>query len=450
MDLLIAFVVFAGTMTGCLVMGWSMAIALFVGLLCFIVTGLYRRFPLKDLLEMVYKGGKTSFVVLEILILIGFLTALWRSSGTISFFVFYGISVITPHLFIVVTFLITLILSFALGTSFGIAGTAGVMLMVLARSGGVDPFVTAGAIMSGAYFGDRCSPASSSASLVAAVTGTTLYTNVNMMLKTGAIPTLITLGIYFFLSWQNPIKVVDHRILTELKTSFDLSWTVILPAAVMLLLPLFKVKIRYAMIASIFSAFMLTLVVQKIQFIDVLHTCIFGYTAESALLSPILSGGGLFSMLEVVLIVLISCTYSGIFEGTGMLNSVQLKLGSIAGSIGLFPAQIVISFLSVGVFCNQTVATILNAQILGNVYKMQEASKEELAIDMENSVITIAGVVPWSIACTVPLGILGVGPSAIPYGVLLYMIPLTYLFTKKIWYNNENRKKEDSYEKKRS
>lgn len=439
MDLLIAFVVFAGTMTTCLVMGWSMAIALFVGLLCFIATGLYRKFPLKDLLRMVYRGGRTSFVVLEILILIGFLTALWRASGTISFFVYYGISAITPHFFIVVAFLLTLILSFALGTSFGIAGTAGVMLMVLARSGGVDPVITAGAIMSGAYFGDRCSPASSSASLVAAVTGTALYPNVKMMLKTGIIPTLVTLAIYTFLSWENPIKVVNQGILAELNANFDLSWLVILPAAFMLLLPLCKVKIRYAMISSIITAYILTLVIQKSQFLDVLHTCVFGYAADSDLLGPILSGGGLFSMLEVVLIVLISCTYSGIFEGTGMLDSVQLKLGGIAGSIGLFPAQIVISFLSVGVFCNQTVATILNAQILGNVYKVQGASKEELAIDMENSVITLAGVIPWSIASSVPLGILGVGPSAIPYSILLYMIPLTYLFTKKIWYDNEKR-----------
>jgi len=434
MDLLIAFIIFAATMTGCLVMGWSMAIALFIGLICFLLVGLYRRFRLKELLRMVYTGGKASFVVLEILILIGFLTALWRASGTISFFVYYGISIITPHMFIVIAFLITMILSFALGTSFGIAGTAGVMLMVLARSGGVDQIVTAGAIMSGAYFGDRCSPASSSASLVAAVSGTNLYSNVKMMLKTGGIPTMITLGIYIFLSYQNPIQVVDQNILTQLESSFDLSWPVVIPAVAMLILPLFRVRIRYAMAASILSAFAITLLVQDSGFAETLKTCIFGYNAQSGLLDKILSGGGLLSMVEVVLIVLISCTYSGVFDGTGMLDKVQKNLGDVTGGIGLFPAQVVLSFLSVGVFCNQTVATILNAQILGKVYEAKGASREELAIDMENSVITIAGIIPWSIACTVPLGILGVGPEAIPYGVLLYMIPLCYLFTKRIWY----------------
>jgi NhaC family Na+:H+ antiporter len=434
MDILVAFIIFAVSMTGCLVMGWSMAIALFIGLVCFVIIGLRREYPFKDIMKMVYIGGKSSFVVLEILILIGFLTALWRASGTISFFVYYGILIITPHMFIVVTFLITLILSFALGTSFGIAGTAGVMLMVLARSGGVDQIVTAGAIMSGAYFGDRCSPASSSASLVAAVSGTYLYANVKMMLKTGVIPTMITLVIYVILSFQNPIQVVDQNILSGLNRSFDMSWPVIIPAFAMLVLPLFKVKVRYAMITSIFSAFIITLVVQGMDLLEILKTCILGYNAESYLLGEILSGGGLTSMIEVIIIVLISCTYSGVFEGTGMLDNIQDRLGNIAVKIGLFPAQVVVSFLTAGVFCNQTVATILNAQILGNVYKSKGASREELAVDMENSVITIAGIIPWSIACTVPLGILGEGPEAIPYGILLYMIPLCYIFTKKIWY----------------
>jgi NhaC family Na+:H+ antiporter len=101
--------------------------------------------------------------------------------------------------------------------------------------------------------------------------------------------------------------------------------------------------------------------------------------------------------------------------------------------VGLFPTQIVASFLSIAVFCNQTVATILNAQVLKGVYEKKGSTSFDLAIDMENSVITLSGIVPWSIACTVPLGILGVGIEAIPYSVLLYVIPLSYLLTKKIW-----------------
>ena len=434
MELFFAFIVFVAALIITLTFEWSMAIALFVGLVVFVLTGLNRKFLFRDLMKMVYIGGKTSFVVLRILVLIGLLTALWRSSGTISFFVYYGISMISPSLFVLITFLITLILSFALGTSFGIAGTAGVLLMVLAQSGGVILAVTAGAVMSGAYFGDRCSPASSSASLVAAVTFTKLYKNVKMMLLTGIIPTLVSLGIYLLLSISNPIENVNTDVLDALKGTFNLSWLVALPALAILVLPLFRVRVTYAMMASIIISFLLTIFLQDQEFFLVLETCIMGYQPESSLLGQVMAGGGLISMIEVIIIVFISCTYAGVFDGTGMLKDTQEKIANLTNYIGLFPTQVVASLLSIAVFCNQTVATIINAQILGEVYKSKGASSENLAIDIENSVITLAGIIPWSIACTVPLGILGVGPEAIPYCVLLYIIPLSYLFTKKIWY----------------
>jgi NhaC family Na+:H+ antiporter len=288
--------------------------------------------------------------------------------------------------------------------------------------------------MSGAYFGDRCSPASSSASLVAAVTFTKLYKNVKMMLLTGIIPTLVSLGIYLLLSISNPIENVNTDVLDALKGTFNLSWLVALPALAILVLPLFRVRVTYAMMASIIISFLLTIFLQDQEFFLVLETCIMGYQPESSLLGQVMAGGGLISMIEVIIIVFISCTYAGVFDGTGMLKDTQEKIANLTNYIGLFPTQVVASLLSIAVFCNQTVATIINAQILGEVYKSKGASSENLAIDIENSVITLAGIIPWSIACTVPLGILGVGPEAIPYCVLLYIIPLSYLFTKKIWY----------------
>ena len=107
-----------------------------------------------------------------------------------------GVKLVAPGLFLVVAFLLCVALSYVLGTSYGVSSTMGVILMALARSGGVDPIITAGVILSGVYFGDRCSPASSAASLVAAVTDTDLYQNVRQMLRTGLLPTLLTLGVY--------------------------------------------------------------------------------------------------------------------------------------------------------------------------------------------------------------------------------------------------------------
>ena len=86
------------------------------------------------------------------------------------------------------------------------------------------------------------------------------------------------------------------------------------------------------------------------------------------------------------------------------------------------------------IFCNQTIATILSEQLLGDMYKKRGASSQELASDIGNSLITICGMIPWSIACAVPLSMLDVGIGAIPFGVFLWLNPLCYIFTKKIFF----------------
>ena len=144
MDLLIAFVVFLLSMVVCLTTGVSMLIALAIGMVCFSAVALKRGFPLEDVLRMILSSTRRSFIVLRVLLLIGLVTALWRTSGTIAFFVYYGVQLITPHFFVLIAFVLSAVLSYALGTSFGVAGTAGVIFMTLARSGGVNELVTAG------------------------------------------------------------------------------------------------------------------------------------------------------------------------------------------------------------------------------------------------------------------------------------------------------------------
>lgn len=443
MDLLIAFMVFTGSMVTCLFLNYSLCYALLIGLICFFITGLFRGYKAIDLFKSAAKGARTSLVVIKFLFFIGCLTALWRASGTIAFFVYYGIKLVTPHLFIFITFLLTMILSFVLGTSFGVVGTAGIMLMILARSGGVNQLITAGAIISGAYFGDRCSPASSAALLAASVSGVKPEDNMKMMLKTSVIPVALTFIVYLILSVKNPIGRLNAEVLTLLKSSFDLSWIVILPAAVLLILPWLKVSVFITIIASSITAFIIAAGFQPGTIVNTFKVCILGYAAPSKALGSILSGGGIVSMIEVMVIVLLSSAYSGIFQGTGMLDHVQQKIGTIADKIGLFPTQIMVSIFSAGVFCNQTIGTILAAQLFGGVYDKKGASQDELATDIGSSILTIAGLIPWSIAASVPLAILSVSPQALLYSVLLYAIPLCYLFTKNIWYKPIDRFKNE-------
>ena len=436
MELFIAFGVFIAAMITAVVTGYSMIIALLIGLAAFLAVGKYRGFTLKSMAEMSKKGIVDSIVVIEVMLVIGALTAVWRASGTITIFVYYGMKIIMPPIFLIVTFVLACLLSYAIGTSFGIAGTVGVIFMALARSGGVDPVVAAGVIMSGIYFGDRCSPASSSANMVAGVTETKIYDNVKVMFKTALLPLIISLGIYSVLSVLNPISHVDKDMVSSFENEFVISPWAFVPAVIMIALPLFKVGVLKAMAASIASGILVACIVQKMAITEVLKICFVGYKADGGGIGAILNGGGIVSMVEIVGILIISGTYSGIFNGTGMLLSLQDKLGKACSKIGRFGVMVCMSIGISAIFCNQTIGTLMCCDLMKQPYLDGGGTKEELAIDMENSVILIACFIPWSIGCSVPLALLGADFTSLPFAVFMYLVPICYLFTKKKWFNN--------------
>ena len=436
--MLFCFGVFLAGVVACLVLGRSLIWALLLGLALFSLLGLKKGFTPRQLAAMAWRQGRDSLIVVPVFLLIGMVTALWRASGTISFFLYYGLEGLRPASFLLVAFLLSAVLSFALGTCYGVTGTAGVVLITLARSGGVDLAVTAGAILSGAYFGDRCSPMSSCATLVAACTGTELYKNVREMLKTALLPTLLTVLAFGVLSRLYPIQRMDSVVLSALRENFDLHWTVLLPAVLMLVLPLAKVPVKWAMAASAATAFVLTVALQGLLVPEALRTAILGYAPRQAELAGILSGGGLVSMVTSGAVVFITSLYAGILEGIDARAPAKDWVERLSRRVGLFPAAVLVSTAVVSVFCNQAVMVMIDAQLLADSYEARGASRTELAMDIANSGVTIAGLVPWSIAITVPLSMLDVGTEAIPWCVLLYMIPLCYFFTKRFYQAGQN------------
>lgn len=434
MDLLIAFILFLITMISAIILDGSMIIALLVGLIAFAGVGLHRKFTFRALAGMGLSGAKESLLVIEVMCVIGFVTASWRASGTITVFVYYGMKLILPPLFLVIAFLLSCLLSYALGTSFGVAGTVGVIFMTLARSGGVDPILTAGVLMSGIYFGDRGSPVSSSANMVAGITETKIYDNVKIMMKTAMVPLLLTLAVYVVFSVKNPISHVDTQLMQTFENEFNLSLWAFAPAAFMLVLPLLKVSVLKSMGASILSGILVAWLVQGMPLLEVLKICVLGYRASGSGLGALLNGGGLVSMLEICVILLISSSYSGIFNGTGMLDSLQEKLSSACTRFGRFTVMAVLSLASACIFCNQTIATLVCKDLLNKPYEEGGASGTELAVDMENSVILIACMVPWCIGCSVPLSFFDVSAACLPYAIYMYAVPVSWFFLKKRWF----------------
>lgn len=430
MELLVAVAVFLACVAGCMVLGLSLAWALLAGFFCFFIVGMRRGHSAGAIWRMALSGMGSALKVLRILLLIGLLTALWRAGGTVAFFVQAGVSLITPNTFVLVAFLLPAVFCMAFGSCFGVVGTAGMILMTIARSGGADLTVTAAAIMSGIYVGERLSPASSSAALTAAVSGVDQREFQANMWRTTPLPFFLAVAVYGGLSLLYPIQRVDAQVMAALEEGFRLTWPTAVPAVVLLGLPWLKVSAVMSIAVSCGLSALCALLVQGMGAGELLRACVLGYQPAQPTLADIMSGGGLISMVNVVFIVLLSCSYSGMFQGTGLLKPVTDQLGRLIDRIGLFATHVVVSLGCCALFCNQTVGIVMSAQLMKEEYRRRGIDPMELAVNIGNSVINLAGLVPWAIAATVPMTTMGVGPAILPLAVYLYLLPLCHWLTK--------------------
>lgn len=195
----IVLTTFALAILGCALSGQSVIWALVFGFFLFTGYGLYRGHSVRALTPMAMKGVKTIFGIAVVLALIGMLTGSWRASGTIARLVNDAAGFITPEWCLLAAFLLNGALSTLTGTAFGTVATMGVITMTMTDAMGINPILSGGAILAGVFVGDRCSPVSTSAALVAVVTQTNLYTNLKLMLKSGMVPFLTASGLYALL-----------------------------------------------------------------------------------------------------------------------------------------------------------------------------------------------------------------------------------------------------------
>ncbi len=299
--------------------------------------------------------------------------------------------------------------------------------MTMGMAMGANPVLTGGAMLSGVLFGDRCSPVSTSALLVSELTGTSIYENIKRMFKTAAIPFAATSIIYIVAGLFSHTGENKSDIAVLFAKEVNITPLALIPAAVILILALFKVKTRYSMLCSIIAAFFVSLFVQKTEITELLQFIVTGYKATLPQLSQMLDGGGISSMVRVLLIVCISSAYSGIFNATGMLRKLIEKLEALAEKTGSFAVTVFVSIFTSMISCNQTLAIILSDSLCSKL----EKDKEQFAIDLENSVVVISPLIPWSIAGAVPLTSAGAPTASLFAACFLYLLPFYYLFVRR-------------------
>ena len=411
--------VFCAGLLLCVVLSIPILYSLGFGLLLFLFYGRRKGFSWRELAGMTFSGIKTARNILVSLFLIGIMTALWRAAGTIPYIVSRTAGWMRPAAFLLMVFLLNSGLSFLTGTSFGTSATMGVICASMGAVMQVSPLLTGGAVLSGVFFGDRCSPVSSSALLVAGVTQTDIYDNIRRMVRTALVPFLLTCLVYSLIGLLLPRNGAVMDLESLFSGAFRLNWITLLPAAAVLLLSVFRINVKLAMGASILVSVPICLFVQGIPFPQILQSALTGFFPENQEVAAMISGGGITSMLNVAGIVCISSAYAGIFRKTGLLDGAKHAVMKISEKTSPFAATLLTSSVSGMIACSQTLTILLTHQLCGSLY----ADPGLEATDIEDTAVVISPLIPWSIAGSAPLAAIGAPASAILASFYLIFIP---------------------------
>ena len=419
MGSIVAILLFSLSLIFCLLLKYSVIYALIVGYIIFVTYGLIKGHDLKVLMKKSFEGVLTVKNILLVFILIGMITALWRASGTIAYIVYMGSKLISPSILILLTFLLCSILSFLIGTSLGTAATMGVICVSIGKAMGINPYYLGGAVLSGIYFGDRCSPMSTSALLITELTKTNLYTNIKLMLKTSIIPFVTTCLFYLFLGLKSSTSPVGIDATNIFKENYNLNIVVIVPAILIIILSLFKVNVKKTMLLSIVISFIVAMFFQKESVTSLINYCVYGFYHSNEKLNLMMKGGGILSMLNVGLIVAISSSYSGIFKETKMLVILKEYLKEYSKKTSNYFIIFLSSIISGAIACNQSLGIILTHELCEEL-----EDKQNMAIILENTIVLLAGLIPWNIAMAVPLKTIDIGLMSGLFAFYLYFLPL--------------------------
>ena len=399
---------------GVLVAGW----------LLFFDYGLLRGHDMGALARMSSRGLRSIKGVLVLFALIGALTASWRAAGTIPAITCWSARVVTPATLVPATFLLCCAMSLLTGSSFAAAATTGVICMTIATSMGANLPLVGGAIISGSFIGDHCSPMSSSASLVAQITGTDLFSNVGRMVGVGVVPFVGCCVLYAGLGAGGTSGVgLDPQVasgIAEAFRSFDLSPVVLVPVGVVFALCLLRVNVRLTMVLSLLSAVVICVTVQGMTPGEVGMALVCGYHAADPAVARLANGGGICSMAEIAAIVTVASTYSGLFEGTRLLDGLGSLVSTLARRVTPFVGVLVTSVVTAAIACDQVVAIMLVRQLCDECERADTA----LALDLESSVALVPALIPWSTSCVGIVAFTGMPVTSVLCAFLPMLVPL--------------------------
>lgn len=372
-----------------------------------------------------------------ILISIGALIGSWMIAGTIPMMIYYGLQLINPQFIVLISFIVTAIISIVTGTSWGSAGTIGVALMGVAVGLDAPLAATAGAIVGGAYFGDKLSPLSDTTILAPTVAGSELYEHIKHMLYTTIPATVIAIVVYLIAGLnvsvdRGPESETMNAMLSTLTQLFDWHILLLLPVLIVLYGAITKKPTLPTIIFSAAVAGIIAWLYQGFSISNIFASAVTGFDVSMTGLdsgniieeiTSLVNQGGMHAMLDVMLIAFSAFIFAGIITKAGVLEVILDALLRIAKRTGDLILSTVASTITMALVTGSSYLTIIvPGEIFRNVYKEKKLKAKNLSRTLEDSGTVVMPLIPWSAAGVYMTGILGVPTlSYLPWAILCYL-----------------------------
>ncbi len=369
----------------------------------------------------------------SILITVGMIIGLWIASGTVPTLIYYGLIILSPEWFLGAGMLLCAIVSVSLGTSWGTTGTVGLALMGIGEGFGIPMYWTAGAVVSGAFFGDKISPLSDTTNLAPAVTGTNLFSHIYNMLPTTVPSMLIGLILYIIAGFTliDTTQVSFERIETitsALNETFWISPIMLLPALVVIVLAVMKKPPLPSLFAGAVIGGLMAIVFQGAGLHDTFTYANSGYAVTTGVqeIDPLLNRGGIQSMMWVISLVLLALGLGGALERVGCLQTIiKVIISRVKSFSGIQTSAILTSIATNTVAGDPYLSIALPGRMYVPVYRAIKYSPLNLSRAIEEGGTLVSPLVPWNAGGAFVIAALGLGIADGNFENLLY-IPLAF------------------------
>ena len=411
---------------------WVTHITLILASVVAIIVATQSGYTYKECQDAILYGCSIAMLPMLILMMIGVLIGSWIPAGVIPSLIYYGMLILTPAIFLATVCLVCAIASVVTGSSWTTGATFGVAFMGIGMGLGIPAAMTAGAVISGAIFGDKMSPLSDSTNLGAAVGEADLFDHIKSMMYTTIPALVISLIIYAIMGFQFSGGMIDAEqigiVLSGLSDNFAISPLNFIPPIIVVILAVKRVPgLAVMIIASLIGA-AFAMIFQGFSLAEMLNFMNYGYVSATGVeaLDDLLSRGGLQSMMWTISLGFIALSFGGILEKTKMLHVLLEKMGALVSNVGGLVTTHVLSGIAVNLFsASQYMAIIIPGRMYRPAYKKQGLLPQVLSRTSEDSGTVFSPLVPWGLCGVFFYGCLGVPTiEYIPYTFLSFLVPI--------------------------